>query len=203
MEKHILINIGRQFGSGGKSVANALGERLGIEVFDSELIAKAAEQSGLSEEFFSQSDEKKRTFKLGGIFGSNRYGGFTNNVLSDSELFKIQSGVIRDIAEKQSAIFLGRASDYVLRDMECLDVFICAPMDVRKETIVQRLSITLEEAESLIIRKDKGRENWYNLFTFAHWGVASNYDLCIDSSILGIEGTADFIIDFGRKAGKI
>lgn len=203
MEKQVLINIGRQFGSGGKSIANTLGERLGIEVFDSELLAKAAEQSGLSAEFFSDSDEKKRTFKLGGIFGSNRYGGFTSNVLSDSELFKIQSNVIREIALQQSAIFVGRASDYILRDMDCVDVFISAPMEVRKETVAKRLSIPSEEAEELIIRRDRGRENWYNLYTFAHWGVASNYDLCIDSSILGIEGTAEFIIDFCRKTGRI
>ena len=203
MEKHLIINIGRQFGSGGKSIATALGEKLGIPVYDSELLSKAAEQSGFSAELFMHSDEKKRIFGLGSIFGSNRYGHFTDNALSDSELFRIQSDTIRDIASKGDAIFVGRASDYVLRDMECLDVFISAPLEDKKRRVSERLGITPKEAESLIAKKDKGREDYYNFFTFGQWGVAATYDLCLDSSILGIEGSADFIIEFARKAGML
>ena len=200
-KKHIIINVGRQFGSGGKSIAEALGVKLGIRVYDNELITKAAEHSGFSPELFRRSDESKHTFGLGSIFSSNRYGSFTQNSVSESSLFKIQSDAIREIAQKGDAIFVGRASDYVLRDMECLDVFVCAPLEARKARICERLGLSSEEAEKLIAKKDKERENYYNFFTFSHWGVASNYDLCVDSSVLGVDGTADFIMEFlSRKA---
>lgn len=202
MENNTIINIGRQFGSGGKSIANAISDRLGIPVYDSELITKAAEESGFSREMFEGRDEKRRFWGIGNIFGSNRYGNYTSGI-NDGEIFKIQSEVIRKIASEGSAIFIGRASDYVLRDMECLDVFICAPVEKRRVTISERLGISLEEAAALIEKKDRGRAEFYNFFTFGHWGKAAGYDLCVDSSILGIEGTAEFIIDFGRKAGLI
>ena len=200
-KKHIIINVGRQFGSGGKSIAEALGVKLGIRVYDNELITKAAEHSGFSPELFRKSDESKHTFGLGSIFSSNRYGSFTQNSISESSLFKIQSDAIREIAQKGDAIFVGRASDYVLRDMDCLDVFVCAPLEARKARVCERLGLSPEEAEKLIARKDKERESYYNFFTFSHWGVASNYDLCVDSSVLGVDGTADFIMEFlSRKA---
>lgn len=202
MDKHTIISVGRQFGSGGKSVAELLGSKLGITVYDNELIAKAAEQSGFSPEIFQKSDENKHVFGLGSLFSSNRFGSFTQNSIGESNLFKIQSDVIRDIAQKGDAIFVGRASDYILRDMDCLDVFICAPIEARKARVAARLGISETEAERLIEKKDKGRADYYNFFTFSHWGVASNYDLCVDSSVLGVEGTADFIIDFlNRKNG--
>lgn len=193
MDKHIIINIGRQFGSGGKSVASSLGEKLGIQVYDNELIIKAAAESGFSPDLFRRSDEKKRIVELG----------FQTAGLNDREIFKIQSKVIRDIAQSASAIFVGRASDYVLRDMNCLDVFITAPDGNRIARIRERAGVSGEEAARLMTKMDKGRESYYNFFTFSHWGVASNYDLCVDSSILGIDGTADFIIDFARRAGKL
>lgn len=199
MDKHVIINIGRQFGSGGKSVAEVLERKLGIAVYDNELLAKAAEQSGLSPELFRKSDEHKSVLGLGSVFSSNRFGGFTQSGITDSALFQIQSDTIRSIASKGSAIFVGRASDYVLRDMDCLDVFISAPVEVRALRVSERLGITHDEAVKLIQKKDKGRKEYYDFFTFGdHWGQASNYDLCIDSSILGIEGTADLIISFGK-----
>ena len=202
-DSRTIINIGRQFGSGGKQVAEAIGRKLGIKVYDSELISEAANESGLSPEFFRRKDEKRSFLTSGGIFDSNRFGKFTDNYMSDSKLFTIQCDTIRHIAEEGSAIFIGRASDYVLRDMACLDVFVCAPMEERIANVSGRLGISRDEAGTLIAKKDKGREAYYNFFTFGAWGVASNYDLCIDSSILGIEGTADYIIDFGRKAALV
>lgn len=188
MEKHIIINVGRQFGSGGKDVAEALGRKLGIPVYDEELLAKAAEASGISEAMFRDRDEKKNFFNLG----------LSRN---DDTIFKIQSDTIRSIAEQGSAIFIGRASDYVLRDMKCLDVFICSPLDFRIKRVSDHLGISVDEAEKLIIKTDRARESYYNFFTFSNWGVASNYDLCLDASLLGIENTADFIIEFGRSVG--
>lgn len=202
MEKKIIINIGRQFGGGGLGVAYELGKKLGIPVYDKELIAKAAQDSGFSKGIFEESDEKKRLFSLSSIFAS-RFGD-TENYMSDRGLFKMQSETIRKIAEQGSAIIVGRCSDYILRDMECtLDVFLTSPLEVRAARIAERSGLSLEEAEKLAEEKDKNRAEYYNYYTFTDWGVASTYDLCLDSSVLGIEGTADIIIEFARKAGKL
>lgn len=202
MEKKIIINIGRQFGGGGLGVAYELGKKLGIPVYDKELIAKAAQDSGFSKGIFEESDEKKRLFSLSSIFAS-RFGD-TENYMSDRGLFKMQSETIRKIAEQGSAIIVGRCSDYILRDMECtLDVFLTSPLEVRAARIADRSGLSLEEAEKLAEEKDRNRAEYYNYYTFTDWGVASTYDLCLDSSVLGIEGTADMIIEFARKAGKL
>ena len=201
--KKTIINVGRQFGSGGKRVAASLSEKLGIPVYDSELLVKAAQKSGIHEEFFRGNDESRNIFSLG-MFSTNRFGNFSSNGINNSNLFKIQSDAIRDIASNGSAIFVGRASDYILRDMECLDVFITAPLQVRAKNVSEREGISEEEAARMIVKKDKARKEYYDFFTFGdNWGQASNYDLCIDSSILGIEKTADFIIEFGRSMGLI
>lgn len=191
--KKIIINIGRQFGSGGKNTAEILGQKLGVTVYDTELITEAARKSGFSKDFLTTSDEDTNFFKLG----------FNNSFISNNSLFQIQSDAIRNIAEQGSAVFVGRASDYILRDMDCLDVFITSPLEVRAKRISERRGISIEEAEAFIAKKDRRREAFYNYVTFGNWGMASNYDLCIDSSILGIEGTADFIIDFAKKRRMI
>lgn len=193
-----IINIGRQYGSGGHRIAEVLGSRLGIPVYDSELLTKAAEESGFSKDIFLKKDEKKGF--LSNLVDVSRFGS-PKNYMSDSEVFKMQSDVIRKIASEGSAIFVGRASDYVLRDMECLDVFICAPVEDRVKNVEAREQHP--DVRAFVEKKDKEREAFYNFFTFSEWGVASNYDLCVDSSILGIEGTADFIIEFGKAAGLI
>ena len=202
MDKNIIINIGRQFGGGGLGVANELGRKLGIPVYDKELIAKAAQDSGFSKAIFETSDEKKRFFSLSSIF-ANRFGD-TENYMSDRGLFKMQSETIRKIAEQGSANIVGRCSDYILRDMEnTFNVFLTSPLEVRAARIAERSGVSLEEAEKIAEEKDRKRSDYYNYYTFGNWGHASTYDLCLDSSLLGIEGTADFIIDFARKAGKL
>ena len=199
MEKKIIITIGRQFGSGGLAVAKELGHRLGIPVYDSELITKAAQDSGFSVEFFEKKDEKRGWASFFSMsFNSNE------NYMSDGGLFKIQSETIRSIAEQRSAIIVGRCSDYILRDLDCcVDVFLTSPEDIRAERVVERARIPYDKAMEEIVKKDKVRAEYYNYFTFGNWGVASNYDLCIDSSILGIKGTADLIIEFARKKGLV
>lgn len=201
MDKKIIINVGRQFGSGGRQVAVELGKRLGIPVYDNELISKAAEESGLSEHLFASKDEKRSLFSMSAFFSSGRFAS-ANNYIGENELFKIQSEVIRSIAQKGSAIFIGRCSDYILRDMDCLDVFITAPEEERIKRVSLREGISEEEAGSLIKRRDHTRKSYYDYFTFGNWGVSSNYDLSIDSSILGIEETAEYIIDFLKRKNK-
>ena len=202
-EKHILINIGRQFGAGGKGVADLLGKRLGIPVYDNELLQKAAAESGFSPAFFKKNDEKRRLFRFGSLFGLNRASSYAPSGIDETELFKYQSDAIRKIAEQGNAIFLGRASDYVLRDMECLDVFICAPMEDRVARVCQRTGMTAEEAEKFIVKKERARRDYYNFFTLGNWGVASNYDLCLDSSLVGLDGCVDLIVDYGKKSNLI
>lgn len=202
-DKELIINVGRQFGSGGKLVALALGKKLGIPVYDQELISKAAEQSGFSKELFAKSDEKRNLLALSSFIVDVGRFGSADNYVSDNQLFVIQSNVIRSIADKGSAIFIGRCADYILRDRPCLDVFISASDEVRIKRIAERMGITPEQAESLMQKKDRTRETYYNYFTFGNWGVASNYDLCVDSSVLGIDGTADMIIDFCHRAKLI
>ena len=199
----LIINVGRQFGSGGRLVALALGRKLGIPVYDQELIAKAAEQSGFSKELFANSDEKRNLLALSSFIVDVGRFGSADNYMSDNQLFVIQSNVIRSLADKGPAIFIGRCSDYILRDRKCLDVFVTATDDVRIKRIAERMHITPEQADSLMRKKDRTRETYYNYYTFGNWGVASNYDLCVDSSVLGIEGTADMIIDFCRRAGLL
>lgn len=203
MDKKIIINIGRQFGSGGKAVADCLGERLGIPVYDNELLSKAAQDFGFKVDLFKKRDEKKRTLSLSSIFSSSVFGGNSYGT-DDAALFSMQAQTIRNIAEKGSAIIVGRAADYILRDLDCcLDVFLTSPLTERMERVSKRTGISLDQARDFIQKKEKDRENFYNYYTFGNWGVASTYDLCVDTSLLGVEGTADFIIDFARRTGMI
>ena len=196
--KKIIITIGRQFGSGGLAVARELGKRLGIPVYDNELIIKAAQDSGFSEEIFIRNDERKSLFSLSAIFGGEE------SYMSENGLFKIQCEAIRHIAEQGSAVIVGRCSDYVLRDMDCtLDVFLTSPVEIRAERIIERHSVSLDEALEMIERRDRSRAEYYNYFTFGNWGIASTYDLCLNSSLLGIKGTADLIIEFARRRGML
>ena len=199
--KKIIINIGRQFGCGAKDVADAIGRRTGIPVYDSELLKKAAQDFGFSETLFSGSDEKKRCFSLSSIFNSNIFGCSSMN--DDASLFAMQAEAIKNIAKNGSAISIGRAANYILRDCDCcLDVFLTCPLEERAKRVSQREGMTVEEALEHIQRMEKERREYYNTFTFGDWGMASTYDLCVDTSLLGVEGTADLILEFAKKTGK-
>ena len=203
MKKDIIITIGRQFGCGGKLIAEVLASKLGIPVYDHELIVKAAQESGFSAEFFERSDEKKRFFSLTSIF-TGSYNAETENYMSDKGLFKMQCETIKSIADQGSAIIVGRCSDYVLRDREnTLNVFLTSPLEDRVKRIAETEGLEIDKAEEYVEKQDRNREDYYNYYTFGNWGVASNYDLCIDSSIAGIEGTADIIIEFAKIAGLL
>lgn len=200
--KKIIINIGRQFGSGGKDIAAALGRKLDIPVYDGELIDRAAQDSGFSAELFKQRDEKK-TFSFSALI-SGAFIGSSNEYMGGSGLFKMQSETIMRIAEQGSAVIVGRCSDYILRDhKDALNVFITAPLEDRIRRTCERGEATPENAEQFVNRKDKGREEYYNYYSFGNWGMASGYDICINSSVLGIEGSADFIIEFARRCGML
>ena len=199
--KKIIINIGRQFGCGAKDVADAIGRRTGIPVYDSELLKKASQDFGFSETLFSGSDEKKRCFSLSSIFNSNIFGCSSMN--DDASLFAMQAEAIKNIAKNGSAIIIGRAANYILRDCDCcLNVFLTSPIEERAKRVAERENMDREKALEHIERMEKEREAYYNTFTFGDWGMASTYDLCVDTSLLGVEGTADLILEFAKKTGK-
>lgn len=208
MEDKFVINIGRQLGSGGKAVGEAVARRLGIGVYDKQLINLAAEQSGLCPEVFERVDEKesRNLFStlvayLRSPFVGSEYAG--SNVLSNDALFKIQSDVIRDIAARESCVFVGRCADYILRDHpQAVNVFVAAGRADRCERLCRQCGITPGEAEARMDREDARRAAYYNYYSSGTWGMASTYHLCVDSSVLGIDGTVDFVLEFvERKLG--
>ena len=198
-----IINVGRSFGSGGGYVGQAVAEKLGIPFYDNELISKAAQESGYSPSIFEGGEKKRSIFSVSSFFASGRMSYLDNTYMNDDVLFKAQSDVIRSIAEKGDAVIIGRCADYILRDLPCLNVFVTGPVEYRVGRIMKSEGLTEEEAEKLIRKKDRLRETYYHYYTFGSWGSASNYHLSLDSSILGIEGTAQYIIEFGRKAGLV
>ena len=205
MNEHFVINLGRQLGSGGRDIAAIIARRLGIKLYDKELINLAAEQSGLCAEFFEKADEKESRNVLSTMIGYLRSpfaGGCANvpNVLSNDALFKIQSDVIRDLAEHESCIFVGRCADYILREHpRRVDIFISADDSDRVRRICTRTGCTAEEARTRMERGDAQRADYYNYYSSKTWGAASTYHLCINSSIFGDEGTADFILEFASR----
>lgn len=207
MSKYFSINIGRQLGSGGRQIGRQLAEKMNISYYDKELIALASKESGLAKEFFEEADEKASFSLFGGLFGlraSILDEGFVNNYLCNETLFKIQSDVIKDLAKKQSCVFVGRCADYVLREQEAaVNLFISADWDDRIKRIAQKHELTTEKTKEMIERTDKKRANYYNFYSNKQWGAASSYHLCINSSILGIDDTVTFIEEFVKKRLKI
>ena len=207
MDTNFVITIGRQLGSGGRQIGNVLADCMNVSFYDKELIALASKQSGLSKDLFEKADEKTK-FSLHGIFSGIKSSihdeGFTNNYLSNESLFKIQSDVIRELAEKNSCVFVGRCADYILRDHPCiLNVFISADIKDRIERVAGYHQLSEEKAFDLIEKMDKKRADYYNYYSNKHWGVASSYHLCVNSSVLGIEVTADLIQQFMEDKKKI
>ena len=201
MDKFV-VNIGRQLGSGGREIGEKLAQRLGIDFYDKELINLASEESGLCREFFEKADEKASQGMVGGIFGM-RFPFFSDgvlpsmNCLSNDALFKVQSDVIRKLAAEKSCLFVGRCADYILRDNpRC--VFVSASREDRIARLCRLHGISENEAEEMMNRADKKRSEYYNYYSYKTWGMASTYHLCIDSSVLGIEKTVDFIEEFVR-----
>jgi len=200
MNEKFVINIGRQLGSGGRQIGEMLASQFQIAFYDKELINIASKESGLGKEFFEKADEKQSHSIIGGLLGLRTYISnevYVNNYLSNETFFKIQSDVIRELAEEKSCVFVGRCADYILRDHpRCVNLFITANTEDRVMRVAHDQSVTLEKAQEMIEKMDKKRAGYYNYFSNKVWGVAESYHLCINSSMLGIDDTVTFISQF-------
>lgn len=203
MTGNFAITIGRQLGSGGREIGKKIAEELGIAFYDKELLQIASRESGLGKEFFEEMDEKKSHSIFGGLLNlQNTFSDefYTNYYLSNETLFKIQSDVIRNLAERESCLFLGRCADYVLKDSpRCLNVFISADPEERIRRTATLRQVSETKAREIIIKTDKKRAEYYRFYSNKTWGAAESYHLCINSSVLGIEETAAFLLRFIRQ----
>jgi len=200
--KHIIINVGRQVGAGGQEIGRMLAKDFEALYYDRELLNLAAKESGFSEKFFKQNDEKKGFLRgLFNIQAPHMIGGslYGSNFSQDS-LFQFQSDAIRKAASEGSCVFLGRCADYILRDFDnVVNVFITASMDFRVDVVSKVKQLDDEHARKLIEHVESRRAQYYNYYTGKRWGAAESYDLCIDASILGLEETEKLIADYIRK----
>lgn len=204
--RKIIINVGRQIGSGGRIIARMLADDFKCGFYDRELLTLAAKESGFCEKFFEQNDEQKgffhSLFHLHSPFVGD--GSFYDNEFSQEGLFKFQSDTIRRLAEAGSCVFVGRCADYVLRDFKnVVNVFITANMDDRISEIRKRKECTEAEALKSIESGEKGRSTYYNYYTGKKWGDSSSYDLCVNTSLLGLEATEAYIKEFIQKVLNI
>lgn len=189
-----IITIGRQFGSGGHEIGKLAAQKLGIECYDSRLIQMASEKSCIGMEHLKPVDEKRANPWLYTVPSdySNEMTGF--GLPMNDMLFNVQSQVIRQLADKESCIIVGRCADSVLESYpNVTSVFIRANLPERIQRIMQRQNISSREAETLIKKMDKDRSLYYNFFSDKKWGRAESYDLVLNSTTLGQEKCVDII----------
>ncbi|GHT76885.1 cytidylate kinase [Bacteroidia bacterium] len=200
MQTNYVITIGRELGSGGKRLGETLAQKLGISCYDKELILLASRESGLGKEFFEKADEKSSHGFLSSYFGFRSGYMGDSNYLSNETLFKIQSDVIRSLAEKESCIFVGRCADYILRaHPHRLSLFIHAALEDRVRRIMEDNPVSEKQAKTLMEQTDKKRSEYYNYFSNKTWGMASSYDLCLNSSVFNLEKMASIIEDYVKN----
>ncbi|MBR2948142.1 MAG: cytidylate kinase-like family protein [Bacteroidales bacterium] len=195
-----IICIGRQLGSGGREVAKKISERLNIAYYDKEIISEASLHSGLNKSCFENVDEKPSSFLncFGMEYGFPFYpisGAMENSCLSRDNLFQIQCDTITMLSQKGSAVFVGRAADYILRDHpRMLSVFLTANISDRIERVSKLAQVDHAKAKQMISECDKKRSEFYNYYTFREWGNAAGYDMCLNTSVLSINQVVDDII---------
>ena len=203
MHSNFAITIGRQFGSGGKDIGTSLAKKLNIAYYDKELIKEASKESGFCEEIFENFDEKPTNSFLYSLVMDPYNSGFASNnfdVPLNHKVFLASYDTIKKLAEEKSCIFIGRCADYALENHEnCLDIFITAPIKERIERVANRMELSVHKAKEIIQKTDKQRAAYYNYYTTKKWGSIESYDLCINSSLLGIDGTVEYIVDLVKR----
>ena len=190
-----IITISREFGSGGRTIGKLVAERLGYQFYDRELVNKVAERSGFSPEFIEESGEYASA-KSSLLFAMATAGQYSADGLSmHDRLYIEQTRCIEELAEQGKCVIVGRCADYILRDnKDCLHVFIHADMASRAKRIVERYGEKDKSPEKRLAEKDQKRRVYYKNYTGRNWGQAQNYDLCLNSGVLGEEACVELIV---------
>ena len=191
--KKKIVTSSRQYGSGGRYIGENLAKAMGVPCYDEKLIDMVAKESGFAQSFVAEKGERMTGSLLFNIASSLS---FANNVFSTNngvtlqdEIYFTQNRIIKELADKGPCVIVGRCADYILREREdCLNVFIFADNESKIERAEKYFNITREEAPAVLKKKDKARANHYKYYTDQEWGMASNYDLCLNSGLIGIEG---------------
>ncbi len=204
---HLAITIARQYGSGGREIGQRVAELLKIKAYDKELITMAAGKSGFSVESLNNVDETATSSLLYTLaMGSSSYGHYVGRGFDmpvNDKLFVVQSEIIREKVKESDCVVIGRCGDYVLREHDNLiSVFVYADQETRIKRIMERNQLGYNEAKERVVKTDKRRVNYYNFYTGRKWGKYDHYHLTVDSSLLGIEGTAKLIADMARAYNK-
>lgn len=200
--KNKIITIGREFGSGGHQIGEAIAKRLQCKCYDKELLMIASKESGIGKEFFEKADETKSgTFLHAMSMGFNIHTMVTPTMdcLSNESLFNIQAQVMREIAERESCVIVGRCADYILRDEHPVRIFITCEPEERMKRVAKKLKVSRKDAQEYIYRMDKSRAAYYNYYTDQQWGEAKYYDITLNSAFLGEEATIDILMQMIDK----
>ena len=189
-----VITIARSYGSGGKTLGKLLAAKMGINCYDREIIRMASDSSGINEELFGRVDEKLKKSPLFGIVRSNPYKGNgvippeSSNFVSDDNLFNYQAQVIKELAEKESCIIIGRCADYVLKDNpNVIRLYLYAPLEDCVKRVMAQNSITEKDTIKKIETIDKYRSDYYKYYTGKEWNDARNYDFCLNTTSMSYE----------------
>ncbi|HCQ74172.1 MAG TPA: cytidylate kinase [Clostridiales bacterium] len=194
----MIITIGRQHGSSGREIARLLAEKLNYKCYDKEIVDEAANHSDFSRDLIDAFDEKRMSAF---ILHAGGYG-LNENFRLNMQVISAQFEAMRNIADKGNCIFVGRCADYILRDHDDLvSVFILGDMDERLKCLERRQGLDEAEARKKIKEVDKDRSSFYRYYSDQTWGDAQNYDMCINSSKLGVEGTVQVILDYIKVRG--
>lgn len=201
MSKRVIITIDRQYGSGGRAIGEKLAKDLGIPFYNKEIPQMAAEKSGMSKEVFEKADETAASSLLYSVVtGAYMFGNHVSPALDlpiNDKVFIAQTEIIKAIANEGSCVIVGRCADYILRNCpDMINVFIHADLSSRLERAVNEYGLSPEKAEMQISKIDKKRGNYYHYYSGEKWGNGINYKLCLDSSMLGIEGSVAVIKAF-------
>ncbi len=204
MEKHIVVTIGREYGSGGHEIGLKLAEKLGLKFYDKEILAVAAKESGLCEEIFEMHDEQPTKSFLHSLVMDTYAMGYGSSSFVDMpmnhKVFLAQFEAIKKLADSESCVIVGRCADYALENHPALtSVFIHSDLDKRIKRISERNHLSEAKAKEDVSKTDKRRLNYYNYYSSKRWGEAKGYDLSLNSGKLGIDNTVDIIIDFINK----
>ena len=201
MEKKI-ITISREFGSGGRTIGRLVSEKLGIPFYDKELVDQIALESGFAPQFVEDNGEHAPGKSiLSYAFAPQGMPGVMNGLSTADFLWNIQCSVILQLANAGPCVIVGRNADYILKDRkDCLHAFIHADLDFRADRIVRLYGESEKSPEVRLQEKDKRRRVNYQHYTGRSWGVAQNYDISLNSAIIGVEKCADIIIDIVKNS---